>query len=83
MKLEIDMLGRSKLFLEIYLALLPLVVSQAPQDPILDFCRRYGHQTSLINRKIYIDGGYVNANPISQYPDAVISTKIILLQRLR
>lgn len=67
------MLRRSSLVLEICLSLVPLVFSQAPQDPIQDFCRRYGHQTSLINRKLYIDGGYVNANPISQNPVAVIS----------
>jgi hypothetical protein len=71
------MLKRSELVLEICLALLPLVFSQAPQDPILDFCRRYGHQTALVKRKLYIDGGYVNANPISQYPDAVISIKFL------
>jgi hypothetical protein len=67
------MFRRSSLVLEICLSLVPLVFSQAPQDPIQDFCRRYGHQTSLINRKLYIDGGYVNANPISQNPVAVIS----------
>jgi hypothetical protein len=67
------MLRRSSLVLEICLSLIPLVFSQAPQDPIQDFCRRYGHQTSLINRKLYIDGGYVNANPLSQNPVAVMS----------
>jgi len=67
------MFRRSSLVLEICLSLVPLVFSQAPQDPIQDFCRRYGHQTSLINRKLYIDGGYVNANPISQNPVAVMS----------
>src|ERR1700733_14346162 len=69
------MLRRSSLVLEICLSLVPLVFSQAPQDPIRDFCRRYGHQTALINRKLYIDGGYVNANPISQNPVAVISMR--------
>ena len=48
-------------------------LAQAPQDPIKDFCRRFSQQTALIDRKLYIDGGYVNANPISQNPQAVIS----------
>jgi hypothetical protein len=69
------MLRRSSLVLEVCLSLVPLVFSQAPQDPIRGFCRRYGHQTALLNRKLYIDGGYVNANPISQNPDAVISMR--------
>jgi hypothetical protein len=67
------MFRRFKLVFGIYFALAPLAISQAPQDPIRDFCRRYGHQTALIDRKLYIDGGYVNANPISQFPDAVMS----------
>ena len=67
------MLRRIKLVFEIYFALGPLVLSQAPQDPVRDFCRRYGHQTAVVDRKLYIDGGYVNANPISQFPDAAMS----------
>lgn len=67
------MLRRIKLGFEICFALATFAVSQAPQDPIRDFCRRYGHQTAVVDRKLYIDGGYVNANPISQFPDAVMS----------
>jgi hypothetical protein len=67
------MLRRIKLGFEIYFALGPLVLSQAPQDPVRDFCRRYGHQTAVVDRKLYIDGGYVNANPIPQFPDAAMS----------
>ena len=29
-------------------------------DPIDNFCRRFGHQTTVIDRRLYIDGGYVD-----------------------
>lgn len=47
--------------------------AQAPQDPLKDFCRRYGHQTTIIDRKLYIDGGWLYANPIEQNPVPTIS----------
>jgi hypothetical protein len=37
-------------------------------DPVKNFCRRFGHQTAVIDRKLYIDGGFMNYNPLSQYP---------------
>lgn len=36
------------------------------KDPLNDFCRRFGHQSAVIDRKLYLDGGLVNWNPISQ-----------------
>lgn len=60
----------------IVLCLIGSVFSQAPHDPLKDFCRRYGHQTAVIDRKLYIDGGYVNANPLSQNPQAAISMSL-------
>ncbi|CAG7565299.1 unnamed protein product [Fusarium equiseti] len=33
-------------------------------DPIEDFCRRFGHQTAVVDRKLYIDGGLVNWKPL-------------------
>lgn len=57
--------------------LLSLLISSAfaqqPQDPLRDFCRRYSHQTAVIDRKLYIDGGWVYANPILQNPVPTIS----------
>ncbi|KAF2085940.1 hypothetical protein K490DRAFT_74814 [Saccharata proteae CBS 121410] len=38
------------------------------KDPLNDFCRRWGHQTTVIDRKLYIDGGQVTWNPMSQNP---------------
>ncbi|KAH6849743.1 hypothetical protein B0I37DRAFT_95767 [Chaetomium sp. MPI-CAGE-AT-0009] len=42
--------------------------SSAQPDPVKNFCRRFGHQTAVIDRKLYIDGGFMNYNPLSQYP---------------
>ena len=33
-------------------------------DPVEDFCRRFGHQTAVVDRKLYIDGGLVNWKPL-------------------
>lgn len=41
---------------------------QDTKDPVKDFCRRWGHQTAVIDRKLYIDGGQVDWNPLSQNP---------------
>ncbi|KAK7908278.1 hypothetical protein PG985_015581 [Apiospora marii] len=35
------------------------------RDPVKDFCRRFGHQTTVIDRKLYIDGGFVNYKPMT------------------
>lgn len=61
------------LVLSLWLYTLP-ACAQAPQDPLKNFCRRYGHQTAVIDRKLYIDGGWVYANPIEQNPVPTIST---------
>ena len=46
-------------------ALLAIVLSfvqclAALQNPLIDFCRRYGHQSTVIDDKLYIDGGWVD-----------------------
>lgn len=51
------------------------------QDPVKNFCRRFGHQTAVIDRTLYIDGGLVNWNPIVQYP-ANYSNRGLLYQDL-
>ncbi|KAK6338638.1 hypothetical protein TWF696_009449 [Orbilia brochopaga] len=41
-------------------------------DPLLQFCRRFSHQTAVIDNRLYIDGGYLqikSLNP-SDGPDA-------------
>ncbi|KAM3072453.1 hypothetical protein ACMFMG_009254 [Clarireedia jacksonii] len=42
--------------------------SSQQQDPLNDFCRRWGHQTTVIDRQLFVDGGMVNWNPLSQNP---------------
>lgn len=65
--------SRVNLVLTLHLPILILLSclakeSSAQLDPIKNFCRRFGHQTALIDRKLYIDGGFLNYNPLSQYP---------------
>src|SRR5262245_51289362 len=52
--------------------------SSQQRDPVLDFCRRFGHQTAIVDNKLYIDGGLVNFNPIQQYPLNYTSTYRLL-----
>ncbi|KAF2190559.1 hypothetical protein K469DRAFT_733284 [Zopfia rhizophila CBS 207.26] len=40
-------------------------VALPQNDPLKNFCRLFGHQTTLIDRKMYIDGGLVNWAPLS------------------
>jgi len=62
---------------------LVISLSIQQQDPLQDFCRRFGHQTALIDNKyvliftvngctdvlrLFIDGGLVNFNPLPQNP---------------
>ncbi|KAI6380254.1 hypothetical protein MCOR25_001683 [Pyricularia grisea] len=55
--------------LQLYSVLLILVqISNQQHDPARNFCRRFGHQTAIIDRKLYIDGGFINWSPMSQYP---------------
>lgn len=50
-------------------------LSWQQKDPLADFCRRWGHQTAVIDRKLYIDGGQVNWNPIPQNPNNYTSKR--------
>ncbi|KAE8165226.1 hypothetical protein BDV40DRAFT_80463 [Aspergillus tamarii] len=46
-------------------------------DILKDFCRLFGHQTAVIDRKLYIDGGFVNYNPLSEYHDNATNTALL------
>jgi len=46
----------------------------AQPDPVKNFCRRFGHQAAVVDRKLYIDGGLLNYSPPSQYPGNYSST---------
>lgn len=47
-------------------------------DPVNDYCRRFSHQTALLDRRLYIDGGYVNYG-MNVYPDTKNQTNTYLL----
>ncbi|EAA28598.1 hypothetical protein GE21DRAFT_4679 [Neurospora crassa] len=53
--------------------------SHAQLDPIRNFCRIFGHQTAVIDNRLYIDGGFINYNPISQYPANYTNTALLYL----
>ncbi|KAH6885022.1 hypothetical protein B0T10DRAFT_564422 [Thelonectria olida] len=38
------------------------------RDPINNFCRRWGHQTAVVDNKLYVDGGLVTWSPSSKLP---------------
>ncbi|KAK2045544.1 hypothetical protein LZ31DRAFT_593837 [Colletotrichum somersetense] len=40
----------------------------AQQDPVADFCRRFGNQTAVVDNRLFIDGDLVNWNPLSFFP---------------
>ena len=41
----------------VILLLFAFVSAQGSRDVLKDVCFRYGHQTAVIDRKLYIDGG--------------------------
>ncbi|KAK8927540.1 Kelch repeat-containing protein [Metarhizium anisopliae] len=64
------------------LASIGLVATQNPRD---NFCRRFSHQTVVIDDKLYIDGGWVNFDDFQQshqnYPSA--SNVVVQMERSR
>ena len=46
-------------------------------------CRRFGHQVAILNDTLYVDGGRVYEDQLSDTPDATISTCLIALRRCR
>jgi hypothetical protein len=53
------------MFFFFYLLILDLT---SADDPLRDFCRLHGHQTAVVDRKLYIDGGFANWAPLSADP---------------
>ena len=54
------------MFLHIVTLILSFVLLSIQQnDPLKDFCRLFGHQTAVVDRRLYIDGGSVNWAPIT------------------
>ncbi len=40
-------------------------LAAAQYDPLNDFCRRWGHQSAVVDRKLYIDGGLADWKPFT------------------
>ena len=68
---SISRLRSFSLFTHTYVLIILLFFVQfswQQKDPINDFCRRFGQQSAVIDDKLYLDGGLVDWNPISQNP---------------
>lgn len=67
-------------FLSIAVLATSLNLSVQQHDPAKDFCRRFGHQTAVIDRKLYVDGGLINWKPLETNPKnytSMLSTYLI------
>ena len=60
------------------LQLLFVGLSSQQRDHVRNFCRRFDHQTAVVDDKLFIDGGLVNWNPISSYPDNYTSESCVV-----
>ncbi|SPN98500.1 uncharacterized protein DNG_01545 [Cephalotrichum gorgonifer] len=61
--------GRGSPFAVLLLLLIAGVQLSLQQgDPVSNFCRRFGHQAAIVDERLYIDGGYLNYNPLEQFP---------------
>ncbi|CAI6335497.1 unnamed protein product [Periconia digitata] len=47
------------------LVLFLVSISNGQRDPLDNFCRLHGHSTTIVDREMIIDGGFVNWAPIS------------------
>lgn len=52
-------------------------LSAQQKDPIKDYCRQFGHQTAVIDRKMYIDGGLANYGSLTDNPLNYTDTNLI------
>ncbi|KAF2099699.1 hypothetical protein NA57DRAFT_13748, partial [Rhizodiscina lignyota] len=46
-------------------------------DPLTNYCRLFGHQAALVDRKIYIDGGLRNWNSLDKDPKNYTNTYLL------
>lgn len=51
--------------LHYFVSFLATVGFVAALDPRDDFCRLHSHRTAVVDRKLYIDGGFVNWAPMA------------------
>ncbi|KAF7590916.1 hypothetical protein BBP40_002222 [Aspergillus hancockii] len=60
--------------LVVILALLVGLTIQQQKDTLDKFCRRHGQQTTLIDRRLYIDGGFIIYDPPDPNPQNYSNT---------
>ncbi|KAK2770979.1 cell wall anchored protein [Colletotrichum kahawae] len=60
-----NLLGSVSRKVPLLLAWCIIGTSVAQNDPVRDFCRRWGHQSAVVDRRLYIDGGLINYKPFS------------------
>lgn len=48
------------------IALYLVAFALAQVDALKDFCRRWGHQTAVVDNRLYLDGGWVNWKPFTE-----------------
>jgi hypothetical protein len=69
---------RSRFHFSIYSILVLILclvqTTLAQKDPVVNFCRRFGHQTAVVDNRLYVDGGLIDWNPITSYPNNYTST---------
>ncbi|VUC25921.1 unnamed protein product [Clonostachys rosea] len=58
--LQCRMGGQGQLLFLLFLFLALSSVTSVSLDPQNDFCRRFSHQSTVIDDRLYIDGGYIN-----------------------
>lgn len=61
--------GSARLTILVFLLLLGSRLSLQQGDPVSNFCRRFGHQAAIVDDRLYIDGGFIDYNPLEQYPE--------------
>jgi hypothetical protein len=81
-------MGNSRILSQLFLALIFVANTLAENlpgnaDQLQDFCRRWGHRTAVVSNRLYIDGGFVNRNPLTDYPTNYTSKTAIILSMIR
>ncbi|KAF4636647.1 hypothetical protein G7Y89_g1418 [Cudoniella acicularis] len=58
------------------LLLMVAEVSAQSREPIHDFCRRFSHQTAVVDEKLYVDGGVIDwqsqTNPMTNFSNTFL-----------
>jgi hypothetical protein len=77
-------MGNSRVLSQLFIALVFIAKTWAESfpgndDQLQGFCRRWGHRTAVVSNRLYIDGGFVNRNPLTDYPTNYTSKTAVIL----